>query len=166
MPELPVNIIVADPDHEGYLFVGTDAGVYFSENYGGKWVNIMSGLPNVAITAMKLHNPTRKLVIGTYGISAYSLNLDDIVAVAENTDATQIDFTYYPNPVQEKITIRSSKKITGVSIFDLNGRELRNFKIATESGSVSLNLTDLLPGTFLIRVDNKGTTSTRKFIKR
>ena len=165
LPELPVNIIVADPDHEGYLFVGTDAGVYFTENYGEEWVNIMNGLPNVAVTGMKLHNPTRKLVIGTYGISSYSLNIDDLVSVHENMDAAKNNFNFYPNPVQESITIHFSKKVTGISIFDLSGRELRNIEIGLESEIISLNLADFLPGTYLIRVESGETTSTRKFIK-
>ena len=55
---------------------------------------------------------------------------------------------------------------TGISIFDLSGRELRNIEIGLESEIISLNLADFLPGTYLIRVESGETTSTRKFIKK
>jgi photosystem II stability/assembly factor-like uncharacterized protein len=78
LPELPVNVIVADPGVQNRLIVGTDVGIYYTENGGQHWWGLSQGIPNAPVTDLKIHHPTRNLVAGTYGCSAYRLNLDAI----------------------------------------------------------------------------------------
>jgi photosystem II stability/assembly factor-like uncharacterized protein len=131
LPDLPVNNIKMDPENEGHMFVATDAGVYYTEDGGEYWENIMSNLPNVPVTAMKIHNPTRKLVIGTYGISAYSLNLDYLVGVQENSIEASAELTCYPNPASArngKITLEIKgffKENSQIEITDISGRKVK-----------------------------------------
>ncbi|MDD4555086.1 MAG: hypothetical protein PHP04_12865, partial [Bacteroidales bacterium] len=79
LPELPVNDLALDPDFPGKIIVGTDAGLYGSINDGQSWSWIWDGLPAVGICALKIHEPTRTIVAGTYGLSSYKANLDDIL---------------------------------------------------------------------------------------
>jgi photosystem II stability/assembly factor-like uncharacterized protein len=104
LPELPVNVIVLDPMHPGYMYVGTDAGVFFSNNSGEEWHMLSDGLPNVAVAAMKIHNPSRSLVIGTYGISMYKLNIDDLVSVDEIANNSQNKIRVFPNPFSDQVS--------------------------------------------------------------
>jgi len=101
LPEIPVNCIVLDPQISDRIIVGSDAGVFYSENGGGSWVSISQGIPNVPVTDMKIHNETRTLVIGTYGCSAYKINLDDIYVSSENVvtiESIARLYQNYPNP--------------------------------------------------------------------
>ena len=79
LPEIPMNCIALDPLIHDRIFVGSDAGVFYSDNGGQGWTGLSQGIPNVAVTSIKIHNTTRKLVAGTYGCSTYSLSLDSIV---------------------------------------------------------------------------------------
>ncbi len=78
LPELPVNVVVADPQVQNRLFVGTDVGIYYTENGGQQWWGLSQGIPNVPVTDLKIHQPTRSLVAGTYGCSAYRINLETL----------------------------------------------------------------------------------------
>ena len=86
LPELPVNCIVIDPEREGNIYIGTDSGIFFSSNSGISWESWSHNIPKVPVTDLKIHNPTRRLICGTYGISAFSLDLDQELAGDINAD--------------------------------------------------------------------------------
>jgi len=96
----PVNDIVLDPDIPDKIIVATDAGLYCSDDGGATWSWVWSDLPAVPTYALKIHVPTRTLVAGTYGLSTYSADLDDIVVgVSDIKHRTESRLTVNPNPV-------------------------------------------------------------------
>jgi photosystem II stability/assembly factor-like uncharacterized protein len=106
LPEFPVNDIALDPDVPGKIIVGTDAGVYGTSDGGQSWSWIWNGLPAVPVCALKIHAPTRTIVAGTYGLSTYKANLDDIMTgiPAQKTNKT-IALSVSPNPVSTRASI-------------------------------------------------------------
>ena len=86
LPELPVNCIILDPEREGNIYLGTDSGVFFSSNAGANWESWAHNMPKVPVTDLKIHNPTRMLFCGTYGISVFALNLDQTLLGDINQD--------------------------------------------------------------------------------
>lgn len=75
LPEAPVNDLVVDPDFPNRIFVASDVGVFRIEVEGGAWEAVGTGLPPVAVTDLKFHQPTRSLVAGTYGRSMYRIQV-------------------------------------------------------------------------------------------
>lgn len=131
LPDLPVNVLVADPEVEGWLYAGTDAGAFYTDNGGISWKSLMKGLPNVAVTSMKIHQPSRSLVMGTYGLSAYRLNLDYLVGSPEGhtKDDMAMEASAFPNPASMSSSIvfevyLPNTQTTSASIYDINGREV------------------------------------------
>jgi len=76
LPEIPINCIALDSEREGHIYIGTDSGIFFTSNSGIEWVSYSYNMPRVPVIDLKIHNPTRKLIAGTYGLSAFSINLD------------------------------------------------------------------------------------------
>ena len=62
---IPVNAIVYQDGSKDRLFIGTDAGIYMSEN-GSRWQKYGS-FPNVRVTEMKINKTINKLRVATYG---------------------------------------------------------------------------------------------------
>lgn len=134
LPDLPVNVIALDPVLQDHIFVGTDAGVYYTTNGGVNWWGLGDGLGNVAVMAMKIHEGTRKLVAGTYGLSAYKIDLDGInVEIPRvNPETVNSGLSVFPNPFMSgqsagtkiSFTTKTSGKVT-VSINDINGKEIQ-----------------------------------------
>lgn len=75
----------------------------------------------------------------------------------------------FPNPTTGNLTVeyysRSSNKIQ-LSVFDMNGRRLfkQNTTALAKTNSYSLNLDHLLPGNYMLEIQNGATASRASFI--
>ncbi|MEI6456684.1 MAG: hypothetical protein WCO93_10390 [bacterium] len=176
LPEFPVNDIVVDPDFPGRLMVGTDAGVYGTENGGLTWSWIWNGLPAVPIYMMKIHKPTRTVVVGTYGLSSYKANLDDIfTGIRSENKPDEIALSLFPNPVKSSANLRfylpTSDRI-GIRIYSLGGNPVMTlFNGTLEKGEQNLTLeigkgeTTLPTGYYLVVVEGMKFRGTTRMIR-
>lgn len=80
---LGVNSIAVDPWHPNdVLFVGTDFGVYYTENGGTNWSKV-SQIPNTPVHEIKIRPSDRKIFIFTHGRGIWTLELNDCEPVTE-----------------------------------------------------------------------------------
>lgn len=127
LPQLPVNQILPDPEFEERYFVATDAGLFSTDNGGISWFGISAGMPNVPTMMMKIHNPTRTLVAGTYGNSCYRIELNKLVSGLgqENENRGNFSVNVYPNPASAFTNITCNLPSTGltdISVTDIQGK--------------------------------------------
>ncbi len=66
IPVGPVNVIREDPVDAKRLYVGTDAGVYFSKDGGEKW-NVLGNLPFAYVHDLAIHPRDKMIIIATHG---------------------------------------------------------------------------------------------------
>jgi photosystem II stability/assembly factor-like uncharacterized protein len=76
--DIPVNDILPDPDRRGRLFIGTDFGMYYTEDGGTNWQILGDNHPGLPVFDIDLHEGTRKLVSGTHGRSMYAYDLNQL----------------------------------------------------------------------------------------
>ncbi|MEA2095430.1 MAG: FlgD immunoglobulin-like domain containing protein, partial [Candidatus Cloacimonadota bacterium] len=135
LPQLPINCIVLDPEVPNRFFIGSDAGVFFTENGGSEWQSLSDGLPNVPVIDMLIHNPTRTLLLGTYGCSAYTMDLNDLnTGIAEDIVIVGVDlFQNYPNPFNPETTIsfnlQKSVYQAEIEIFNIKGQKVKTLNV-------------------------------------
>lgn len=72
---------IQDTKEPNLFFCGTESGLYFSLNAGGKWMKWSNGFPNVSTMDLQIHPRENDLIIGTFGRAAYII--DDISALRE-----------------------------------------------------------------------------------
>jgi hypothetical protein len=164
LPDLPVNDIVLDPEHPGYIYIGTDAGVFFTNDFGEQWYKLSDGLPNVAVCAMKIHNPSRTLVVGTYGVSMYKLDLDDLVSTEDLDSPLFADYKVFPNPFVDQLTIQGEVKPGMIlEAYKTNGSMVYRGKFSN-----TYNFSSWETGMYIIRVqDGQGRLlHTEKLLKQ
>lgn len=84
--------LVQDHVDKNLLFIGTEFGVYFSQNGGGKWIELSGGMPTIPTRDITIQRREDDLVCATFGRSFYILddisplrNLDDDVLNEEAT---------------------------------------------------------------------------------
>jgi photosystem II stability/assembly factor-like uncharacterized protein len=77
LPEAPVNDLLADPGTPRRYFVGTDVGVFETLDGGASWSMLGPDLPNVVVTSLAFDAVNRELVVGTYGRSVFSRNIEE-----------------------------------------------------------------------------------------
>lgn len=88
IPDIPVNALVIDPYRDGWVWAGTDAGVYLTQNGGASWAPYSTGLPNSAVFDMKANFETYALVACTHGRGAFRLDLAIFASGFEKGDFT------------------------------------------------------------------------------
>ncbi len=75
LPEkLPVHSIKQDFVDDKLLFVGTEFGLFFSNDEGRQWIKLKSGLPTISVRDIALHKGEEDLVIATFGRGFYVLD--------------------------------------------------------------------------------------------
>ena len=75
---LPENTIlwriVQDHINSNLLFLGTEFGVYFSNNGGIDWIKLSAGIPNISVRDLAIQKRENDLVAGTFGRGIYILD--------------------------------------------------------------------------------------------
>jgi len=176
LPEFPVNDIVLDPDLPGRIIVSTDAGVYGTIDGGQTWSWIWDGLPSVAVCALKVHKPTRTVVAGSYGLSAYKASLDEVLTgITSHEQKAKISLWVSPNPVFSDATIRfylPQDDRIDVKLIGLNGKTVRliysgpvakgerNIHWTTDTGGE-----EVPPGLYLVAVEGTQFTGVAKIVR-
>jgi len=79
-----VYSVVQDHKDANLLFAGTEFGVFFSQNGGGHWTALKSGLPTIAIRDIAIQENEDDLVLGSFGRGFYVL--DDYSVLREMND--------------------------------------------------------------------------------
>jgi hypothetical protein len=76
LPDVPANTVAIDPLATQRIFVGTDIGVYVSEDNGDNFLPQMSGMPlGTVVTDLEIDDAPHILTAGTYGRSAFQLTI-------------------------------------------------------------------------------------------
>ncbi|MBI3447514.1 MAG: glycosyl hydrolase [Acidobacteria bacterium] len=80
LPDVPLNCVSADPaaDDRGRIFVCSDLGVEVSDDFGGRWSMLGSGLPGVVVHDLDLIASTRELFAGTHARGMYRFDLTQL----------------------------------------------------------------------------------------
>ena len=69
-----VWVVVQDREKADLLFAGTEFGVFFTANGGGRWVQLEGGLPTIAVRDIAIQPREQDLVIATFGRGFYVLD--------------------------------------------------------------------------------------------
>jgi photosystem II stability/assembly factor-like uncharacterized protein len=169
LPDVPCNSFIADPATANTYYLATDVGVYYTINGGENWLPAGTGMPVVPCLDLKLHQPTRTLVAGTYGRGLYTMNLD-LLLDASPAPQTTFDFSVYPNPVtgdfiQAAFTLPQNEEVL-ISLIDMNGKRISEQKFSGVNGKnlrrVSVN--GAAAGIYFLRLEAGDRVSIEKLM--
>ena len=91
----PARVVREDPNHRGFLVVGTDTGLFYSAHDGEDWKPLKSDFPTVPIYDLKFIKNSHDLVVATHGRGLFVL--DNITPVEELTSQIESeDFHLFP----------------------------------------------------------------------
>ncbi len=75
LPNVPVNCIVYQSGMSDGLYVGTDIGVFYTDNTLSNWQDFSTGLPHVVITELEIHYGASKIRASTFGRGIWQSDL-------------------------------------------------------------------------------------------
>lgn len=94
---------------------------------------------------------------GQFQVSAYDASL-----ATQSFDNN--GFSFYPNPVKDKLNLSYSDKISQVEIFNLIGQQLMSAQ--QDTTEVSLDMSHLSAGAYLVKITSDGVSKTIKVVKQ
>lgn len=87
--------VTEDPNRRGFLYAGTERGLYYSTNDGDTWQSLQLNLPIVPITDLTVQKREKDLVVATQGRSFYVL--DNLPVLYQLADAEKANaFLFKP----------------------------------------------------------------------
>jgi len=174
LPDIPCNDLFIDPENTNHYYVGTDLGVYFSEDEGETWEYAGDGMPKVPVLDfdyVKIGN-TRYLRVATHGRGIYETT-DLVTDLQENELLSSGTILAKPNPFSTTTSIeyelqRSSN--VQMSLYNQLGEivmEILNEFQATGKHELKIDLSDLKPGIYFCTLKTNSTSAgqTIKLIK-
>jgi hypothetical protein len=73
LPNSPVNSVLVNPLKNGQIFVGTDVGVFYTDD-SSHWKPLMNGLPRVAVISLAFQASSEMLFAATHGRSVWTVD--------------------------------------------------------------------------------------------
>ena len=158
-----------DEDYVSLVF-SEDDGATWSELY--RWdstsglTNASQAMPEVSISST---SSTAKFALYAYsGVSGadYDFHVTNFqVTTTTLGTANNIleGFTLYPTIVKEEINFRSQNNVETITVFNLLGQKV--FSGAPNTNNSSINLSNLRPGVYVVKVSAEGKIGSYKIIK-
>ena len=86
LPDVPVNVVLLDPNAPQTVYVGTDIGVFVLAE-DGTWSSFNQGMPNAIVLGLSINPVTGLMVAATHGRSAFGLAWGEPARSAPRMDA-------------------------------------------------------------------------------
>jgi len=133
LPNIPVNCILLNPYANGYLYVGTDLGVFSSTNDGTNWIQENNGLANVSVASLVFRSSDTTMYAATHGRGMFSTSLPNYVTSITQTNEQVPDnfkiYQNYPNPFNPSTSIEYELPKNGfvkLFIYNIKGEEINS----------------------------------------
>ena len=92
----PARVVREDPNKKGFLLLGTDTGLFYSQNDGASWEALKSNFPTAPIYDLKFNKKTHDLLVATHGRGLFVL--DNITPIEDFTpQVASSDFHMFPS---------------------------------------------------------------------
>jgi len=159
LPKVPCLTIAVSTINNQEIYVGTDIGVWMSQDGGVSWEDFNEGLPAaVVVDDLHYYEPDSTIRIGTYGRGYWRTKANSI-GVGVNEHAVEQRIQVYPNPTTGVITIQALG-IKSIEVLDLQGKQIYKGK------QTKIDLSQEPNGIYIIKVISDKKTITRILIKQ
>lgn len=167
-PVKNLSIYTLSVNPKGYMFLGTDKGVFLSIDNGDNWQQINSGLTDIS--------QIEAIACGRNGyVYASTLNYGVFRSIKSTTGVKQfvknkIEFSNYPNPsfLSTKIILSlPEREFISLKVFDAIGKEiavLSNDYLDSGNYELLFNSYGLPNGTYFIRLQSQGFSQIKELI--
>jgi photosystem II stability/assembly factor-like uncharacterized protein len=158
LDSVDVAAVLPDPENPARVWAGTRGGVYVTEDLGLQWEEDNLGLENHDVRTLMVHNPTRRLYVGTYagGVRVATIGVGAQDQGESWPEARRPILSVSPVPCNETLLILPRGLPTAqpgrvhVRLLDVLGREVMRDLIPLWGGA-RWDVRHVPPGTYFLR---------------
>jgi len=118
-------------------------------------------------------NQTRRylnIMISSHKMSSAGTEIfDKVEIIEESSKVVENLFQIFPNPTSGPLNIKwnSTNGIQDIELYDLTGKQLKNYSINKSSNNIEINISNTPSGVYIIRfITTNGEVISRKIIKK
>ena len=119
---------------------------------------------NQIVAGTVLTNNATYYAVSTNGTCSSSALAVTVTVVLGNESFNLSELNYYPNPVENQLTISAKAEISKVEVYNLIGQQVK--VITTNSNIIQIDLSDLNTSTYLVKVYSEQNVQNIKVIKK
>jgi len=170
LPSMPVYDALIDVDDNKRIILGTDLGVWYSEDGGANWVEGNDGMARVPVFEIRGYEwrpwEGMTMYLGTHG-RGFFRSRTLLTSTKNLKDNTAIQVSVYPNPTNDKATVSVQSKVKEnavLRVVNLQGKVVMEQSVSVVVGSneFSINLGNLPKGYYFASVKGNTTQGTVK----
>lgn len=147
---------------ENKIFVTSEEGIFYSNNFGKNWNSLNDGIPNMNAGPITIYNDSLYVGIAGYGI--WKRDIKGILLSIDENQTNDNQFQLYPNPASELVNIiaPNEEKVT-ICIVDLMGRTVYSNSFYSKT---TIDITNLALGSYIIQLETNSKVFSNKLIVR
>lgn len=171
LPKMPCYDAVVDVDNPKRILIGTELGMWLTENGGSTWEEANDGMARVPVYEIRGYefNPWEGMTIyiGTHGRGYYKSTSLTTSTKKINANKAQTA-TAYPNPASTVVNLSykvAAAGTTQIEIFNIKGEKIQVFENRSSVGQnqFALNTTSFATGYYFARITQGKEAATVKF---
>lgn len=135
---------------DSLVFVGTLNGIFMSTDRGLSWRDISDGLDHKVVNSITFNKDT--IIIGTNG-SIWQRPLNQLITRNKDISTSIGSLKIHSQIILKEIhiTIPEDLKIIKYSIYNLNGKEVRQINSEMNLPAITIDVSNLAPGKYIIQ---------------
>lgn len=146
-PQVSINTL--EVDYQDNLLIGTESGVYISDNNGASWVQNSDGIESSNVTSLHVG------ILGYAFIGAADGKLFRQDYNVKTSNQLRNNLTIYPNPARDKFNLIypwfQSGTVEKISIYDVYGNLVKT--VPFNNVNVEVDLTGLQAGVYMVSIN-------------
>lgn len=156
LPNIPANTIVhQNGSDENIIYVGTDAGIYYTWDDHGQWELYSTDIPNVLVSELDIHYSTGKLYAATFGRGIWMADLASTTSSSGGIENVN-KLVVYPNPTSGNMFIEYAGLPVGlmtIDLVDIQGKNVYSETVANDAGQGKVKIyPDVKSGVYFVRL--------------
>ncbi len=169
LPDIPVKCILQNPLNPNEVIIGTDLGVWFTNNFSDVspiWNQSYNGMSNVKVTDLDVRNDNA-VYASTYGRGVFSGVFTATSLATNSFGINNSDVKIYPNPTNGQFNIKINQFVgkVNIQVVDINGRLILDVKDDNFNIEKTIDLSAFRSGVYLVKVTSDEANFTQKIIK-
>ncbi len=145
---------------DGYSFAMTESELLFVEALNSKEITLRASFDNLDLS--------KSYSVGIYnyddGWNRLSNYVDFNIATGIDDVAADSKFNIYTNG--DVVNVTSPDNIKRIDIFSLTGQQVANRMVADGAGAASIDVSNLTPGVYVVKVITAGDTHVERIVKK
>jgi len=172
LPNLPVNCIIhQDDSYTNTVYVGTDIGVYYTNDTLFSWLPFNTNLPNVIVSDLNIHYTDEKIYAATFGRGVWKTDIlaDTLITVGLNENQLKnANVELYPNPNNGTFNLSIDNyegKSLSLEVIDVMGQVVVSKELSLVNNQYNGVLDeDLANGMYFLKIAQGNRMRTIRFI--